>query len=222
MRKQVLLLLAAGLFVAVAAYASDHWKDKDFESWDAKDVQKVLDDSPWVKHVEFASLGAAPSDIGLAPSGSSAGGDSVGGSSEGGSGATGGGGGGGGRRGGGGGSAGGFGGQAQVYYVRWWSSRTVREAFARDAELKGKSPEEAKKPLASTPSVYELVVTGQRLEEFGRAGVDELMKSSYLMPKKGKDKLSPTHVIIEKMPDGRRVAAVVYEFAKASAAGEPS
>src|SRR5437667_4918689 len=37
-------------FVAAAAWAGsgDPWKDKDYTQWTMEDVQKILDDSPWV------------------------------------------------------------------------------------------------------------------------------------------------------------------------------
>lgn len=46
MAKRLLGFFVALLFIAVAVYAGDAWKDKDFKTWDQKDVQKILNDSP--------------------------------------------------------------------------------------------------------------------------------------------------------------------------------
>src|ERR1017187_5603015 len=59
MSKRMAGVLAAVLFAAVAVYASDVWKDKDFENWDQKDVDKILKDSPWTKQVQYGGDGPA-------------------------------------------------------------------------------------------------------------------------------------------------------------------
>src|ERR1700690_3812653 len=42
-------LVAAGcMALAVAIWASnDPWKDKPYQQWDAKDLQRIFQDSPW-------------------------------------------------------------------------------------------------------------------------------------------------------------------------------
>jgi hypothetical protein len=44
MSKKIFGVMAAVLFAAVVVYGADAWKDKDFEKWDQKDVDKILKD----------------------------------------------------------------------------------------------------------------------------------------------------------------------------------
>ena len=48
--------LAAALFLfAVFAWAADFWRSKPFTEWSDRDVQKMLQDSPWSHTVTLAS-----------------------------------------------------------------------------------------------------------------------------------------------------------------------
>ena len=46
-----------GFFIALAlagtVLAADAWRAKDYKQWDSKDVDKILNDSPWVKVVQI-------------------------------------------------------------------------------------------------------------------------------------------------------------------------
>src|SRR5260370_14309347 len=44
-------LVIAGLACAVALFASDFWKTKDYTQWTSEEVNKVLTDSPWAKQM---------------------------------------------------------------------------------------------------------------------------------------------------------------------------
>jgi hypothetical protein len=46
------LLVVATVLVAVNAWAGEPWQ-KSYKNWDAKDVQEILNDSPWSKPVEI-------------------------------------------------------------------------------------------------------------------------------------------------------------------------
>ena len=47
------MILAAGVFslLAVCVWASDPWKNLDYEKWSPKDVDRILNNSPWAKSI---------------------------------------------------------------------------------------------------------------------------------------------------------------------------
>ena len=46
--RKISLIAAGCMALAVAVWASgDPWKDKPYQQWDAKDLQKIFQDSPW-------------------------------------------------------------------------------------------------------------------------------------------------------------------------------
>ena len=214
MSKRMMSLMAAGLLMAAAAYATDVWKDKDFQNWDQKDVQKILTDSPWSHKIQYGGGGG-----GSMSSPFTAAGDQAHGSSDSdpcGSGgprdksAI-------------NGTCGSQGmGAESSYTVTWYSSRTVREAMARNRELEGTPADDARKALSAEPTVYQVAVMGGNLMAFGKEGSDNLKAHSYLMSKKTKEKMTPTKVIIQTGQDGRRPTAIIFEFAKTTASGEPT
>jgi hypothetical protein len=56
-KSTVLLFVSLGVFLfsgAVALWAADFWQTKPFTSWDQKEAQKVLTDSPWAKRVSIS------------------------------------------------------------------------------------------------------------------------------------------------------------------------
>lgn len=216
MRNQLRTFLAAGLLAvlaAAAAFAGDAWKDKSYDSWDEKDVQKILNDSPWAKRVEFAPIPGSHSPDSPDPSLSTSAGQpggvgSIADKS--------------GRRGGGAPDSPGGSTASAVYVARWYSSRTIREGIVRAAELHGTTPAEASKPLASTPEKYQIMLIGTDLRAFGQTTGDALQKITYLELKKTKEKVAPSKVSIMKGDDARRILAVVYEFPKKALSGEPT
>jgi hypothetical protein len=215
--KKMMSLVATGVLIAAAAFASDAWKDKDFQTWDQKDVQKILTDSPWAKKVESGG-GLGMGRGGGAPNMQSTGGPGMGGGaadspghSENSSG-----GGGGGQQGQGRGQ-----GQQMTLTVTWNSSRTIREAMARKQELAGTPSDVARKGLSEEPADYEVEVTGTNLMAFGRIQQDDLKSHSYLMSKATKDKVAPANIAIQRGPDGRP-AAIIFQFAKKTDSGEPT
>jgi len=202
-------LAAAALLVAGVAYASDVWKDKDYQNWDEKDIQKILNDSPWAHPLQFGGGGSAAMAAPLSAAGSDAAHD--GGMSTG----T-----------GGHGLAAGNGtpasqgmGPATSFKVMWYSSRTVREALARGKELNGTSADEARKDLATAPETYEIAVLGRNLSAFSRDSDDNLKSHAYLMMKRTKDKIEPSKVTVQKGADGMRPVAVIFDFPKTTASG---
>lgn len=219
MKRFATFLAATTLFVGAAAFASDAWKDKPFDSWDEKDVQKIMNDSPWAKKIQFGTNGAG----GAAPVFSATGEAAHSDQSINGGGGPGGDVGGPRNRNG---NAGGSGdpglGRESTFVARWASARVMRQAQARMAVLNGKSPEEATKALAAQPETYQIVLIGSDLRSFARADESALKQTTYLELKKTHEKLAPTRVQIIKAGNGGGMpAAVLFEFAKKSASGEP-
>lgn len=62
-------LAVAGLLLAASLWAADFWQSKTFADWSDKDVQKMLDSSPWAKSVSVPADVVAPSGGGKRGSG---------------------------------------------------------------------------------------------------------------------------------------------------------
>src|SRR5271156_3665862 len=69
LRKAVLSGCVALLVAALVWAGDDPWKAKPYQQWDAKDVHKVLDASPWARNVQVAAPWISTGDAGDAASG---------------------------------------------------------------------------------------------------------------------------------------------------------
>jgi len=139
MRKTFLIVIGCFALAAAVWASNEPWKEKPYQQWDSKDLQKIFQDSPWahVVRVDAPWAGGGGGDDSTVPSGSGApGGRSMGGTSAGGGGNA-------------GTDMGGGGGGAASFLVRWISSRTFREAMIRDRILRSQMTEaEAQTELA--------------------------------------------------------------------------
>jgi hypothetical protein len=187
------VLVSAFLVVLTAsAWARDPWKDKPYKSWDAGDVRKILFDSPWSKRITRTALQApdAPAEdvSGVDMMGSHSREAEAGGDT-----------------------------QQTMYVVRWVSSRTLREAWARSMVLQKQiSPESIDQHLPPVPGEFLLAVVGPDLAAFARADESTLKNKSYLAV--NKEKIAPARVEVDHEKDGR-VAGVVFHFPKTDTAG---
>ncbi len=207
MSKKMVSMIAVAFLVTAAAYANDAWKDKDFQNWDQKDVQKILTDSPWSKKFELASGGSAGD-------GSMTRSNSVGSAAGSGTG-----------------SSGDLSdriaaaqrepGQAISVFVSWFSSRTIREAMARNKELAGTPRADARKTLSDEPTTYEVAVSGRGLAVFGDIQEGNLKEHSYLSSRATKEKIAPAEVIVQRTQYDQPVA-IIFEFAKSTPSGAPT
>ena len=196
MMRKISLIAIGCIALAVAVWASgDPWKDKPYQQWDAKDLQKIFQDSPWSHLVRVdapwlgSGGGTGGNDASSTPvsSGGAAAGRTMG--------AGGGGGGGGANMGGGGDYGGGVGGgpSQASFLVRWISSRTFREAMIRDRVIRGQMTDaEAQAELAKPVEGYELVVTGPDMTPFENMDENSLKTAATLTLKHSKTKLTPT------------------------------
>ena len=209
MRIRILAVTVGVLVVASAALAGDPWKEKKPAEWKQGDVDKILRDSPWAREYDLMTNrpDVGPSELNNASNSLTDLSQSAGG--------------GGGRRG-----RNGSNGDSQqqpraiTYYAQWYSSRTIRAAQARSTELAG-SPLPADSPILKVPQNYQVMVHGGDLRPFDKLGDDALKKSSYLELKSTHQKLSPEKIVILQSKAGRPIA-IVFEFAKKTAAGEPT
>ena len=213
MRKLRLSGCVALLLAAIVWAGGDPWKSKPYQQWDAKDVRKVLDGSPWARSVQVE----APWLNGdVAAGGGDSGSTSQPGPARGGQGA---------RTGpGGGGAADAASGGAQtalaMFLVRWSSSRTIREAVVRNLILAGQMKEDAgQQELAKPVETYEIVVAGPDMKPFQSVDDKILQNGAFLIDRKTKQKVAPTSVKIQNTEDGKKIQSVAFFFPKKSESG---
>jgi hypothetical protein len=222
---------AAALILAALIWgANDPWKTKPFAQWDANDLHKVMNDSPWAKLVQIPATWKSTDAVGEVPDprgsrnptgsspspGSASPGGGRGPSS------------GGGAMGGGGGAI--AGGDSTVgstdaplasFEVGWSSSRTFRAAAARSLVLGNQiSEEDAEKRVLEGVKSYQVAVVGRDMHPFQGLDENTLKASTFLMGKKSKQKVSPDSVHIEVGADGTTVQAVTFSFPKTSSTGQ--
>jgi len=223
MRKAVTAGLAVLAVAAIVWASSDPWK-KPYQQWDQKDITKIMQDSPWSKIVRVDANWQG-SDAAL-PQTSSPQNSSAGSNESGGGGMS-------GRPGMGGGGAGPGGMQSNssgsgmapqaMFAVRWFSSKTVREAVVRSAILGGQLNEsQAPAELAQPIPGYEIAVAGPQMNPFEKATEEGLKNSAFLFLKKSKQKIQPEKVEFQKTPDGSILRAVVFTFPEKTSSGEPT
>jgi hypothetical protein len=208
--------LTAILAVAAIVWAGgEPWKTKPFAQWTDKDVQDVLQNSPWSK-ANIQAQGAwhpegttqASGSIGMAGSSSdtshiSAGAapDQQGGAQKNASAAA----------------------ADAVYTIYWWSSRTIRAASTRRAVLKGTMTQaDADKAVATPPDDYMILIQGTNMVIFQQRGEQAFQSAANIQLKKNKQKLSPSKVVFLKGPDGTTVTSAIFYFPKKGSNGEPT
>jgi hypothetical protein len=212
----VILAACVLTLACVAVLAASDWRDKDPQSWDQKDVQKILSDSPWSKQLALGmaadgSLSQNAPAIGTMGTSETSGGGPGGARPGAGPGP---------RDNGPTGASGDFAPLAK-FSVRWNSSRTIREALFREKELTGAPLDQARKDLDAKYDAYQISITGPDLRAFVKEGAANLKAHSYLMLKSTKQQIAPSNIIIQAREDGTLVA-VLFEFPRTTAAGEPS
>lgn len=208
-----LLLLA----LAAAALAAEPWKDKPYQQWDQKDIQKILSDSPWVKQTVVNASWALPNAPLNAPTGNRpAGVGNPGGEQAAGVGGP------PGERGGEGAPGSEMPGVREAaFYVRWVSSRTLRRALIRLQVLNGRlEPAQAENFLKQTPNTYQLVLFGQDLTPFAQTEEKALANNVWLELKSAHQKIFPSHVQLERAENGR-LLGVLFEFPRTTN-GQPT
>ncbi len=219
---QKVLLVGTSLFACVllAWAGGDPWKDKPYQQWDQKDVNRILNDSPWAKvvRVDAPWRGEAPNTEGKETgSNSNSPKPSMRGAGGGGYGAG---------AGGGGDEEEGESNQGSAvaqapFMVRWNSSRTIREAILRDSLLKGRIQQaDIEKAMALPMEEYMVLVAGPDMTPLEKADENSLKGQAFLSTKKAKQRILPDKVQVLRSDDGKNITAVVFLFPKKAANGE--
>lgn len=213
MRKVIILVVF--LLAGLAYGASDAWKTKSYQQWDASDIKQVLWSSPWVKYttvpVEWKRPAQGPPSAGQAqgsvPSNGANGNkdDSQSAPSA---------------------NSGGANAAMQspdaAYLVRWNSALTIREALARQAVLDGKLSEaQAQQYVNQAQPVYQVQVSGPDMTPFMQETSDTLKSKTYIEVKPSKKRISPSAVEITKAADGTEIQWILFSFPKQGADGQP-
>ena len=108
------------------------------------------------------------------------------------------------------------------FFVRWNSAQTIREAIARGALLSGKINEaDAQRFVTQTPQDYEVLVAGPDMSPFTTTTEADLKATTHLEAKQSKQKIAPTSVKINRTPDNKRVAFVLFSFSRDAGANQP-
>ncbi len=198
-------LFAALFLCAFCLFAADFWQAKPFTDWSDKDLQKMMNNSPWAHAFNVPMSGPTPPALG---GGASGGGDTGGAPiSEGGGGRGG--------RGGGGGApvgGGGIGGMALNLVVRWQSALPVKQAFLRlKYGEKLDSTPEAKQLLDRQEETYVIILSGnlRPLMKGNPETVKKTIADMTTLSAKGKDPVKPMNLQVEP-------GQIVFLFAKTS------
>ncbi|MGB6544999.1 MAG: hypothetical protein WBE97_05185 [Candidatus Acidiferrales bacterium] len=193
----------AGMVIALAmagsVLATDVWRAKDYKQWDAKDVDKILNDSPWVKETTVGKFWTTPP--APAANGAAAKPDEGGPPAPGSVGAT------------------------SSYTVRWTSAVTMRHAIARNAELSHQGDTADAEAYANAVSdTYDIALIGD-MTPFGvldtTDAIQKVQQATYLESKDSADHMMPVKVELGRAADGKTVQAITFHFAKKNAAGAP-
>jgi hypothetical protein len=202
----ILACSAAILLVAAAAWAAgDPWKDKSFNQWDDKDLQKVFTASPWakvltventwadVKEPEHKDLSQIPGQTAGVSKGRYSSGQEPTADTR---------------------------GPQAVFDIYWLSSRTMRGAVARKGVLHGgQSEAEAEKYVAEPQEQFQVVIQGKDMKPFTLKDEKTYAALAWLQLKSSKSRIAPSEVKYERTPDGQ-IDAAIFQFPKKTPNGE--
>jgi len=184
------------LLVTSNLWAAGPWTDKSYKEWDAKDLHAVLYHSPWVRRVSRTKLDAPEGELpGAGPTSM----EYQGYHSK----------------------------HAQAddttttqFTVRWVSSRTLREAWARKLALQKKFPaQEIDQHVPPAKDEFEIAVEGPDMSSFESAREATLKTKSYLAVESSK--VAPTRIEVVHAKDGS-IKGILFHFPTKSPAGEPT
>ena len=211
-----LLAVGAVLVAATALWAADKhpWNAKPYQNWDAKDIQQIMTDSPWVANTTIQlSWRSAVAQKDVPPPQLIAGGvQTMPGSTGGGGAGT-------------NPDATNRSGEAsqteQKVVVFWASSKLMRVASARRSVLNGSmSDSDVQKYATTVNSEYAVAVAMQDMTPFEGKDPKDFEGACFVEGKKSKVKVSPSRAEYQK--NGDRVLDVVFFFPKTTPSGAPT
>jgi hypothetical protein len=202
--KQLTLLLALLLGVTLVSGGDKPWKNKAYQQWDEKELQAILTDSPWVRVTTIQRTWLPVSEKEVAPDPQISGGVRQmppGGATtpiRAGEGSW----------------------RELNVFIYWQSSRVMRAAAALEAVQHGEKVDVEK--YASEPqSEYQIILRMEDMTPFVQHNEEFFQSSAFLQTKKGKSKISPSHVVYERNQKGG-IQNAVFFFPKTSPSGAPA
>jgi hypothetical protein len=205
------LVIFAILLTATLLWADDKpWNRKPYQTWDAKDVQQIMTDSPWVSKtaVRRSWVPSKESTV-VQPvqqeiSGGVRSNPNVMGSVQSNTGAT----------------DSGQSNQQVNTYVYWYSSRLIRAAAARQSFLRGSMDQTAAEKFTDAPQTeYQIVLRMDDMTPFITKDENFYQQNAFLQMQRSKLKLPPSKVLYERL--GTTLEDVVFSFPK-TADGAPT
>jgi len=197
------LLLGAPLVLA----GDKPWKAKPYQQWDAKDLQSILTESPWVRSTTIERSWLPVSEKDTPPSPEVSGGVRQmpsGGTQAGGNATT--------------PVRAGEGSWRELnVYVYWQSSRVMRAATARQAVLHGETLD-VDKYVAEPQGEYQLILRMEDMTPFTQHDEKFFQGSAFLQTKKSKNKIVPSHVVYERSQKGA-IQDAIFFFPKSDSSG---
>lgn len=169
--KPVRRSLGLVLLSALALGAGEPWKEKAYTEWTPKDVEKIIQESPWVRRLTV-HMGYAPTKGVGGGTVDPRTGETVGGA-----------------------SSTEFQPIYSTVFVRWASSRTMREALMRNRQLRGTASEEEVKAFVAERLEHYVVTVGPL--PLKPEVQESLSETAYLQPKGSKQKAPPARVEIQ-------------------------
>jgi hypothetical protein len=199
-------LLLGLLLGATLLYGGDKpWKAKTYQQWDEKELQTILTDSPWVRSTTIPRTWLAVAEKDVAPDPQINGGVRqmpAPGSAENTA------------------RAGETSLRELNVQVYWQSSRVMRAATAREAVLHGKTVD-VDKYVAEPQTEYQVILRMADMTPFAQHDEKSFQDNAFLQTKKGKGKISPSHVVYEKNAQGS-IQDAIFFFPKTASSGEPT
>jgi hypothetical protein len=188
-------LLIVALLAGDTVRADAPWSEKPYADWDRSDVRRILFDSPWVRHFTHVKRALEFEVPDQGPSGMELRGYHAKESKE-------------------------DGAETAEFYIRWVSSRTLREASDRRIALLKPVPPNATE--TNPPKVlddFEVALTGPNMSGFDGVRETTLKSKCYLWvsPKR---KIAPSGVEFAHSRTGI-VRGVLFRFPRKTPDGEP-
>ncbi|HKN62405.1 MAG TPA: hypothetical protein VJW93_14585 [Candidatus Acidoferrales bacterium] len=206
----------AGLFFALLVCTTllwadnKPWKSKPYQTWDAKDVQTIMTDSPWVsKTTVRRSWDPSKENTAVQPvqqeiSGGVRSDPTVMGPVRSNTGAT----------------DGDQSNQQVNTYVYWYSSRLIRAAAARQSFLRGSMDQTSADKFTDAPQAeYQIVLRMDDMTPFTTKDEKFYQQNAFLQMRRSNLKLPPSKVLYERL--GTTMEDVVFFFPK-TADGAPT
>lgn len=201
-----MLPLFAVTLCATSLFADNKpWKSKPFQQWDAKDVQQIMTNSPWVRVTTVPRSWLSVAEKNAAPEQEIGGGVR---SMPGPGGAT---------------TRESEASQQQLNaYVYWDSAHVMREASARNAVLHGTMNDSDAGQYANAPQEeYQIVLYMADMTPFTRNDEKFFLDKAYIQTKRGKLKLPPSQIKYDRDSNGG-LKDVIFFFPKKTSSGDPT